>query len=214
MKTKGRKIEKIKSKYILNTIFEYVPNVNYKLKLFVHSKSIQKKYELKTEYKYYVLKEYLKVKEFIKLDIINRKLDTNYFYKNLNDILDFIHLTEEESKNMSKIIYENYIREQKQIHKISNYTDFLSIIDIYSPFIEFAISNDFHFINIPLDDIQKYDLKTDYISFFNKQNENAKKYKALISLKDEKQMEILKDLNIDFSNINQLVFVYMNKFFY
>ena len=68
METKGRKLEKIKSKYILNTIFEYVPNVNYKLKLFVHSKSIQNKYELKIEYKYYVLKQYLKIKEFINLE--------------------------------------------------------------------------------------------------------------------------------------------------
>ena len=44
------------------------------------------------------------------------------------------------------------------MNKVSRYTDNLSTIDIYSPFIEYAISNDFHFINIPLDDIQKYNL--------------------------------------------------------
>ena len=214
MSKKGGLIEIINSKYILNTIFDYISNENYKLKLFAHSKSLQEKYDFKIEYKYAILKEYLIVKDFILLNLINRKLDTNYFYKNLNDILDFIHLTKEESKEISKVIYKNYIKEQKKIHKISTYTDFLSTIDIYSPFIESAISNDFHFINIPLDDIQKYNLTKDYISFFKKQNEDDKKYKALISLKKAEQIDIIKNLNIDFSKINQFVFVYMNNFFY
>ena len=118
------------------------------------------------------------------------------------------------NKEISKVIYKNYIKEQKKIHKMTRYTDFLSTIDIYSPFIESAISNDFHFINIPLDDIQKYNLTKDYISFFKKQNKDDKKYKVLISLKKAYQIDILKNLNIDFSNINQFVFVYMNNFFY
>ena len=214
MSKKGGLIEIINSKYILNTIFDYISNENYKLKLFAHSKSLQEKFDFKIEYKYAILKEYLIVKDFILLNLINKKLDTNYFYKNLNHILDFIHLTKEESKEISKVIYNNYIKEQKKIHKISTYTDFLSTIDIYSPFIESAISNDFHFINIPLDDIQKYNLKKDYISFFKKQNKSDKKYKALISLKNAKQIDIIKDLNIDFSKINQFVFVYMNNFYY
>ena len=33
-------------------------------------------------------------------------------------------------------------------------------------------------------------------------------------MKNANQIDILKNLNIDFSNINQFVFVYMNKFFY
>ena len=214
MSKKRGRIENIKSKYVLNTIFDFISNDNYKLQLFIHSKSLQQKYDFKIEYKYTFLKEYLRVKDFILLDLINQKLDTNYFYNNLNDILNFIHLTQEESKEISKVIYKNYIKDQKKIHKISRYTDFLSTIDIYSPFIESAIANDFHFINIPLDDIQKYNLTKDYISFFKKQNEDDKKYKILISLKKAKQIDILKDLNIDFSNINQFVFVYMNDFFY
>ena len=179
-------IEKIKSKYILNTIFDYISNDDYKLKLFIHSKTLQNKFDLQIEYRYSFLKEYLNIKEFILLDLINEKLDTNYFYTNLNNILDYIHLTVEESKQISKIIYKNYIKEQTKNRKIYKYTDFLSTIDIYSPFIEFAISNDFHFINIPLDDIQKYNLKNDYISFFKKQNENNTKMKILISLKNAK----------------------------
>ena len=207
-------IEKIKSKYILNAIFDYISNDNYKLKLFIYSKSLQQKYDFKIEYKYAFLKEYLRVEDFILLDLIDKKLDTNYFYKILNDILDFIHLTNEESKEISKVIYKNYIKEQKKMNKVSRYTDNLSTIDIYSPFIEYAISNDFHFINIPLDDIQKYNLINDYISFFKKQNEKDKKYKVLISLKNAKQINILKDLNINFYNINQFIFVFMNNPFY
>ena len=207
-------IEKVKSKYILNTIFDYISNNDYKLKLFIHSKTLQNKFDLQIEYRYSFLKEYLSVKEFILLDLINEKLDTNYFYKNLNNILDFIHLNLEESKQISKIIYKNYIKEQTKNRKIYKYTDFLSTIDIYSPFIEFANSNDFHFINIPLDDIQKYNLKNDYISFFKKQNENDTKMKILIRLKNAKQIDELNELNIDFSKIYQLVFVYINNFYY
>ena len=207
-------LEKIKSKYIFNKIFDYISNDFFKLKLFIHSKTLQKKFDFQIEYRFSFLKEYLKVKEFILLDLINKDLDTNYFYRKLNDILDFIHLTHEESKEMSGIIYKNYIKEQKKNLKISKYTDFLSTIDIYSPFIEFAIPNDFHFINIPLDDIDKYNLKNDYISFFKKHNERDTKFKILISLKNAKQMEILNNLDIDSSKINHLVFVYMNNIFY
>lgn len=207
-------IEKMNSKYILNTIFDYISNENFKLKLFAHSKLLQEKFDFKIEYKYSILKEYLIVKDFILLNIINRNLDTNYFYKKLNDILDFINLTKEESKEISKVIYNNYIKEQKKIHKIITYTDYLSTIDIYSPFIESAISNDFHFINVPLDDIQKYALSKDYISFFKKQNEDDKKYKILISLKNAKQIDLLRQIQINFSNINQFIFVYMNNFYY
>jgi len=51
MSKKGGLIEIINSKYILNTIFDYISNENYKLKLFAHSKSLQEKYDFKIEYK-------------------------------------------------------------------------------------------------------------------------------------------------------------------
>ena len=161
-------IEKIKSKYILNGIFHYISNENYKLKLFIHSKALQEKYNIKIEYKYCFLKEHLKAKEYIKLDIINGKLDTNYFYNNLNNLLNYIQISPSESKQLSQIIYEDYINIQKKEQKKPGYTDDFSTIDIYSPFIEFAMDNDYHFINIPLKDIEKYKLKDDYISFFKK----------------------------------------------
>ena len=211
MSTKAS-IEKIKSKYILNGIFDYISKENYKLKLFINSKTLQEKYNIKIEYKYCFLKEHLKAKEYIKLDLINGKLDTNYFYDNLNNLLNYIHLSVSESKQISQIIYEDYIKIQRKEQKKSRYIDYLSslsTIDIYSPFIEFAISHDYHFINIPLKDIEKYKLKDDYISFFKKEN-STKNLKILVSLEKSSQMEILKDLNIDFSLINQLVFAFTN----
>ena len=205
-------IGKIKSKYILNGIFDYISNENYKLKLFIHSKELQDKYNIKIEYKYCLLKEHLKPKEYIKLDTINGKLDTNYFYTNLNNLLNYINISLSESKQISQIIYEDFIKnERKEKNKSGGYTDYLSTIDIYSPFIEFAISNDYHFINIPLKDIEKYKLKDDYISFFKKEN-LPKKLKVLISLRNSLQLEIIKDLNIDFSLVNQLVFVFINSY--
>ena len=40
-------INKIKSKYILNYIFYFIKDTKFKLKLFLHSKSIQDKLNLK-----------------------------------------------------------------------------------------------------------------------------------------------------------------------
>ena len=72
MSKKGGLIEIINSKYILNTIFDYISNENYKLKLFAHSKSLQEKFDFKIEYKYAILKEYLIVKDFILLNLIKK----------------------------------------------------------------------------------------------------------------------------------------------
>ena len=210
--SKKARIEVIKSKYILNGIFDYISNENYKLKLFIHSKALQEKYNIKLEYKYCFLKEHLKPKEFIKLGLINGKLDKNYFYDTLNNLLNYIQISLSESKQLSQIIYEDYIKTQRKEQKKPGYTDYLSTIDIYSPFIEFAISQDYHFINIPLKDIEKYNLKDDYISFFKKEN-STNKLKVLVSLEKSSQLEIIKDLNIDFSLLNQLAFVFMDSSF-
>ena len=43
-------INKISSQYILNNIFRYIKDINFNLKLFIHSKSNQNKYDLKTKY--------------------------------------------------------------------------------------------------------------------------------------------------------------------
>ena len=68
MLKKGGLIENISSKYILNTIFDYISNENYKLKLFAHSKSLQEKYDFKIEYKYAILKESSKRLYFIEFN--------------------------------------------------------------------------------------------------------------------------------------------------
>ena len=43
---KEKLIDKIKANFILNGIFDYIQDTNFKLKLFIHSKSNQKKLDL------------------------------------------------------------------------------------------------------------------------------------------------------------------------
>ena len=50
-------INKIKSKFILIYIFNYIKDTNFKLKLFIHSKSNQNRLDLKIHYKELLLKK-------------------------------------------------------------------------------------------------------------------------------------------------------------
>ena len=50
-------IKKIKSKFILNALFNYIRDINFKLKLFIYSKSFQNKLDLNIEYKKIFLKK-------------------------------------------------------------------------------------------------------------------------------------------------------------
>ena len=59
-------LEKIKSKYILENIFDYVKDENFKFKLFVYSKKLQKKFDLKLlDYKNIYLKNRINLFEFL-----------------------------------------------------------------------------------------------------------------------------------------------------
>ena len=59
-------LEKIKSKYILENIFDYVKDENFKFKLFVYSKRFQKKFDLKLlDYKNIYLKNRINLFEFL-----------------------------------------------------------------------------------------------------------------------------------------------------
>ena len=79
-----------------------------------------------------------------------------------------------------------------------------SCYDIYCPFIDFSSYNDNLFFKIPLNYIEKYNLKNDYISFFEK---NTKSNNLLYIIFDKnEQINILKEIKIDFSKIKILYF--------
>ena len=98
-------LEKIESKYLLNSLFEYVNKDNFKLKLFVHSKFFQNKldinifnyqdiyfnntgfylYNYLCDYENYDIRKYLKDKPHLNQNILN-KYAIDYFKHYLNDL--------------------------------------------------------------------------------------------------------------------------------
>ena len=99
---------------------------------------------------------------------------------------------------------KNRKNEKRDKLEIFLYNKIYFIYDIYCPFIDIPLYNDYVFLNIPLRYIEKYNLKNDYISFFEK---NKKSNNLLyITFDNNSQIKILKDINIDFSKVKILYF--------
>ena len=94
-------INKIKSKFILNYIFDYIKDVNFKLKLFIYSKSNQNKLDLNL----IIYKELFFKKIGFDLD--------NYLYTKLNnkDILNKNYQYFLIKNKLNKEIFENILYE-------------------------------------------------------------------------------------------------------
>ena len=214
-------IEKIKSRFVIEKIFQYASLSNkFKLKLILYSSACHKKLNINyNDYKYYNYRlSRFSIYEYIYMNF--DKFDKNYLFQKAKDKLEENNLTiddmknlvihniekVEENKNIS--LDENKKKKKEEIFLLGN----VFPIDIFSPFIEIIISyeNDKDFINIPLQYIEQYNLKNDYISFFQKDIKNGNL--LYISFDKLSQIEILKELNINFSNINSLYFNCQNKF--
>ena len=209
-------LETIKSKYIFEQIFGFIKDKNFKLKLFIHSKLFQKKLELefsdytnaylskfKIELKNYFIstfwgyeyfnKEMLKKK--LEEDILNFKVNFDIFKKYI------LHIIEEKIENLKKKNNEKL--------KIESIDDSLNI-DIFSPFFEILSNIDYFSeifrVQISINLIEKYNLKEDYISVFNKMNKLNLKYPILFfSIKDADEINNLQELNIDFNKLKKLI---------
>ena len=162
----------LKSKHILNYIFSYVEDKNFKEKLFLYSKKLQIKFDIKLlELKENYLKElnfdkclYIKPRSF-KKDILAIKYNKFLEEKKLNKEI------------IEKLIYE--ILDNKEIKNIEeedvdNIKDHEKLINIESPLFK-IISKTKNFekifsIHISQKIIDKYELKDEYIKFFDKLN--------------------------------------------
>ena len=192
-------LEKIKSKFIFNNIFEYIPidSDKYKLKLINHNKALQKILHIDLiDYQKFFLKK--KSIFYSNYNIIN--FDTNDFNKNIlnkkaEDDLKKYNLKLDDVKNIFEKYNKKYLKKEKN-NKIFILEDNIQLYDIYSPFIESLIpfKNDI-FINLPLDHIKKYNLINDYKRFFEKYRNNIKLIN--ISLDKTEQVKLLEELNIN-----------------
>ena len=197
-------LSKIKNKYDLHRIFEYINDYKFKFKLFKLSASFQKKLDLAL-YKYQ--------EEYLKQFGINL---VNYFsyYNDYNFDTFSNNLYYEKEKKKEKI-EEEYLKSKYDLNIIKNFVDgyfkdykenINKILDINSPFfntISKAKKFDEIFI-IPVL-IEKEADKKKYLTVFKELNENNQKYSLLFEYIYENDINYFKELNINFNKINRLI---------
>ena len=174
-------INNIKSYYIINNIFNYIPDNIFKEKLFLYSKSFQSKLRLNL----------IGLKEKY-LNKIGFDLD-KFFYASFDTYRvggrkDFI--IDQNKKDFLTKEYDNYFKEKKinkeKLGKIiyeifeNKKGNYEKLINIDSPLFN-IISKTKNFekiftINIDQIIIDEYKLKDDYITFFSNLNNNKIKY--------------------------------------
>ena len=218
--------EKIKSKYIQKKIFSYIKNENFIYKFFLYSKAFQKKLELenidfkeryiiqsKISYDNYLCcyslfnvepKKFDKkiIEKKLQEELTKFKLDKNIFKECiLNYFKKFVKKDNEEEKDKKdkKEKTEKNIKNEKKLNK--------QIISIYSPFFDDITKTEYFeelTISISVKLIERYNLKNDYISAFDKLNKLNLKYPCISFLyTNSNDINYLKELNIRFAKIKK-----------
>ena len=207
---------RIKSKFIFYKIFGYIEQPKLVYKLFVYSKSFQKKIERElVDYERIYLEQFgINWREYLFCSM-NRYI--NSFDKNLlKNVLE-----EDVSKNnldfnlVKTIIIDIYKKIAEEWKNSKDDEDELSekenLIDIYSPFFDVLSKTDiFSYFSIFISSliIDEFDLKNDYISTFNTLNSCSSEYSSLtFCYKDSNDITYLKEFNIDFGQIKRLTFI-------
>ena len=198
-------LNKIKSKFIIEKIFEYATKKKelYKLKIFEHCKSIQKKFEIELiDYQYYYLTKEYDIYYYNELKFEQINFDKNQLFKEAENDLKESGLTVNEAKSIILQYKEKNKIKLINEEKILILKEDIKKYDIYCPFIDIILPEKQQIlINLPLNYIEKYDLKNDYQNFFQK-NKDANLLN--ISFNDIKQMKLLDNLGIDFSLIKSI----------
>ena len=185
-------IHKIKSKYILKNILNYIENKNFQLKLFFHSKYFQTKLEINllSCYKKYLdelgfdFKRYLyKEEDEYEKDILTKQFN-DFILKNNLDKEKFNKILYEVIKNQNDKDEEKYINIDSPLFEIiSKIKDFGKLYTIY----------------ISQKNMDEYKLKDEYIKMFKKLNDSKIIYLSIFYIyNDNRKLEYLSKLNILF----------------
>lgn len=222
MESNNSVLEKVFSKSLLNNIFDYIRDPNYKHKLFSNSKLLQKKADLRmADYEErYIEKLGINLNEYLfsENNKFVRKFNKDILNSNLQNDLSKNKL---EKSAIEKIMVDIY--NQRYEDKYKNNSDggdksgnklieTEEPIEIYSPFFDTLSKMDFFeylfTINISTYIIDKFDLKEDYISTFEKLNQSKSKYNSLtIYYEDSYDILYLKDFKINFNQIKRIIFI-------
>lgn len=222
MESNNSVLEKVFSKSLLNNIFDYIRDPNYKHKLFSNSKLLQKKADLRmADYEErYIEKLGINLNDYLfsENNKFVRKFNKDILNSNLQNDLSKNKL---EKSAIEKIMVDIY--NQRYEDKYKNNSDggdksgnklieTEEPIEIYSPFFDTLSKMDFFeylfTINISTYIIDKFDLKEDYISTFEKLNQSKSKYNSLtIYYEDSYDILYLKDFKINFNQIKRIIFI-------
>ena len=202
-------IKNINSKHILNNIFNYIEDKNFKDKLFLYSKKWQNKLDIKL----IGLKEnYLKKINF-DLDkylyIEHNSFKKDSLAKEYNKYIIENKLNKETIENIIFDIYEN--KEIKNIEEedVDKIKDYEKLINVESPLLK-VLSKTKNFekkftIHISQKIIDEYKLKDEYLKLFEELNNLNLNYTSIFyNLEDTNKINYLKEINIDFNKIKRL----------
>ena len=172
-------LDKIKSKMIFKTIFSFMPNQYYKLKLFKNSKKFQSKLgiELK-DYKiaHIVKKKSIELKKYFSFEDNFKKVEDKAILKtNLENDLNKLNLNID-LKSFEECALNYFCDEDNDKNGIK--------LDIYSPFYEYILKGGMKEqiiemkeqiieLIIPINKIINFQLKNDYLSAIEKLNHSA-----------------------------------------
>ena len=201
-------MDKILSIYVLKNLFNYIGDSNIKYKIFAHSKFFQNKLNIK-------IFDYQE-KYFLKYGI---HLENYFFYNDIDnpnkDISfpkDFLIKSFEKDLLINKIdinIIQEYVINYFEKYKndlLEKYNKKKLAIHIFSPFFELLSKTEIFerifSIQVPIEIIQQYNLKNDYISTFDKLNKSKLKYSSILcELGHAENFDYLKELKINFEQI-------------
>ena len=200
-------LKNIKSKFIFNKVFDYIGQ-NKKLQIFKYTKYFQEILGIKI----FNYQEIYFNKKGVKLDDLNKffspkyHLVNNYFNKDIlkNNLLSFLNNNDISYNSLKSYIFEYYKNWTKNLNN-ENKTKIL--IDIYSPFFDDLLENGYielFTIPIEMNIIEKYQLYNDYIIACEKLNKVNSNLSIIINFKNERDITLLKDFNINFEKIKNL----------
>ena len=164
--------DKIRSNMIFKTIFSFMPNEYYKLKLFKNSKKFQSKLGIKLQdYKiaHIMKKKSIELKKYFSFEDNFTKVEDKAILKtNLENDLKELNLNID-LKSFEECALNYFCDEDNEKEGIK--------LDIYSPFYEYILKGGMkeHIIEliIPIDKIINFQLKNDYLSAIEKLNHSA-----------------------------------------
>ena len=194
---------KIKTKYLIKNIFDFIKYKNFMYKLFAHSKSFQKLLGIN-------------LSDYKRLYLSKKKFNLEHYFSGYNEEEkkyedDFNKDTLKNNFETDKDLFNSVNIAEYAINYYNSKNDKIKsniFIDIFSPFFGlFAKRKDFwEVFSIPVvvDEIEKKNLKYYYISVFDKINKANINYSLYLSSHSIIDINILKELKINFNQVKKI----------